>query len=83
MPNHECLSRWSRGGPKMPNPSLTKMGQTVDFDTTEHLHIQLSNHLTQLLGEEVTVSKQEALFIATVVWTGTARPPQEFSQVKP
>ncbi len=64
----------------MPNPSLTKMGRQMDLDSTEDLQAQLSHHFTLFLGEEVKVSKQEALFIATVIWTGAARPPCELSQ---
>ena len=60
-----------------------EMGQQMDFDSTEILQPQLSQHFTEFLGEEVKVSKQEALFIATVIWTGAARPPRELSQVKP
>ena len=51
------------------------MGRQMDFDTDTFLHKQLSHHFTQLLGEEVSVSRQEALFIASVVRTGTAQPP--------
>ena len=60
-----------------------EMGRQMDLDSTEDLQAQLSHHFTLFLGEEVKVSKQEALFIATVIWTGAARPPRELSQVKP
>jgi hypothetical protein len=59
------------------------MGLMMDFESKDYLHRQLSYHFTLLLGEEVKVSKQEALFIATVVWIGTARLPLKLSQTKP
>ena len=60
-----------------------EMGRKMDLDSTEDLQAQLSHHFTLFLGEEVKVSKQEALFIATVIWTGAARPPRELLQVRP
>ena len=59
------------------------MGLMMDFESKDSLHRQISYHFTQLLGEEVKVSKQEALFIATVVWIGAARLPRDLSQTKP
>lgn len=55
----------------------------MDFESKDSLHRQFSYHFTELLVEEVKVSKQEALFIATVVWIGTAQLPRELSQTKP
>ncbi len=55
----------------------------MDFESTNTLQSQLSHHFTQLLEEEVNVSKHEALFIATVVWTVVAQPPYALSQSKP
>jgi hypothetical protein len=83
MPNHLSAALVAWQAEKMPSPSLTRMGLMMDFESEEFLHEQFSYHFTQLLGEEVKVSKQEALFIATVVWTGAARLPRELSQVKP
>jgi hypothetical protein len=55
----------------------------MDFEQEASLQKKFSYYFLQLLGEEVKVSKQEALFIATVVWTGAARLPSKLSEEKP
>ena len=46
----------------------------MDHARIEWLQSELSKHFSQLTGKEVQLTRQEAVFIATVVWPRTETP---------